>query len=167
MTDVFRGILGESTGGLTTHPCSNLDDLTLFFSIIWKNTRARDLGLAEELAAAMVERNWTLESLDCLPPSLAVPIREVLRICQIGPRMTYALETYKLIDRADLFEFVRGASTNYDMFTPENNGPVCFPLVSLVFIMLIYLHSTSSGPLFGWLPVMLAEIWKQIQALGT
>jgi hypothetical protein len=132
MTGVFRGVLGEFTGGLATHPCSNLDDLTLFFSIIWRNPRARDLGLAEELAAAMVERNWTLESLDNLPLSLAIPIREVLRICQIGPRMTYALETYKLIDRADLFEFVRGATTNYDIPTPENDGPVSFSLFSLI-----------------------------------
>jgi hypothetical protein len=135
LAGIFRGILGDLTGGLADHPCSNLDDLHVFFSIIWKNARARDLGLAEGLAAAMVERNWTLESLDRLPLPLAIPIREVLRICQIGPRMTYPLETYKLIDRADLFEFVRGASTNYDITAPESDGPVRSPLFSLVFLM--------------------------------
>lgn len=115
--------LGLNSGGFSaitsSHPCSNLDDLSAFFSIIWRNTRVRDLALSEELATTMVERNWTLESLDKLPVSLALPIREVLKTCQISPRMTYSLETYKLIDRDDLFEFVKGVSTNYDIPAPE------------------------------------------------
>lgn len=108
---------------ITNQTCTNLKDLSLFFSMIWRNTRVRDLGLSEELAHAMVERNWTLESIDNLPVSLAIPIREVLKTCQISPRMTYSLETYRLIDRDDLYEFVKGTSANYNMPTTEVQGP--------------------------------------------
>ena len=124
MPGMFNSSIADFNVIPASRPCSNLDDLSTFFSIIWRNTRVRDLGLAEELANTMVERNWTLDTLDKLPVSLALPIREVLKTCQISPRMTYSLETYKLIDREDLFEFVRGASANYDIPTPENDSSV-------------------------------------------
>jgi len=167
LTDVFSDVLGVSTGGLSSPPCSILNDLSIFFSIIWKNTRARDLPLAEALASAMVERNWTLESLDRLPISLAIPIREVLRICQISPRMTYPLETYKLIDRADLFEFIRGGSVDYDIRTPENVDLVGRSLRSLVPHSLISVYSDLSALLYRRPLGMPVGIWKWMQILGA
>lgn len=80
--------------------------------------------MAEALCQAMVDRSWQLEALDNLPTSLATPIREVLRICQISPKMSYQLETYKLIERPDLFEFAGGSSAAYEVPVSEGNRSV-------------------------------------------
>lgn len=119
---------------------SNLEDLSSFFTIIRKNSRVRDLGLAEALCSAMVERNWSLKSLDDLPVSLAIPIKEILKICQISPKMSYSLETYRLIDREDLFEFARGIASNFEAPEAESDSSVSFgiprelPLVLTFFL---------------------------------
>jgi len=104
--------------------CSKLEDLGTFFDIIRKNVRGRDIPLAESLCNAMVERNWTLESLETLPISLSTPIREVLKICQISPKMSYSLEVYKLIDREDLFEFARGIASGFEASNTEDDPSV-------------------------------------------
>lgn len=92
----------------SSNPCSILDDLDLFFQHIRLNSSAKSQEFAEGLALVMIERNWKLEMLNLIPLCLAIPIREILRICQISPKMTYPLEMYTLIDRPDLFEFARG-----------------------------------------------------------
>jgi hypothetical protein len=106
--------------------CSKLEDLRNFFDIIRKNVRARDVPLAELLSSSMVERNWSLKSLENLPMSLAIPIREVLKICQISPKMSYSLEVYKLIDREDLFEFARGFASEIEASNTEDDPSVSF-----------------------------------------
>jgi anaphase-promoting complex subunit 1 len=104
--------------------CSKLEDLCAFFDIVRRNVRGRDVPLAESLCSAMVERNWSLKSLENLPISLATPIREVFKICQISPKMSYSLEVYKLIDREDLFEFARGIASGIEASNTEDDPSV-------------------------------------------
>ena len=89
-------------------PCHNLKDIFDFITLVLPNDRITRRAPAEQLLLEMVKRNWTAESLDSLPLSLAMPLRENLRLCQLFPEPTYHLEAYEIIGRMDMFESVKG-----------------------------------------------------------
>ncbi|PVF92755.1 putative APC1-subunit of anaphase-promoting complex [Serendipita vermifera] len=105
---------------LNPHVCSNLADLSHFFDVILHNRKMADLNLGETLACHMVTRNWSLRNLDSLPISLAIPLREMLRVAQISSKMSYTPETYELIDRPDLRDLVRGAVAEGEIPAEDN-----------------------------------------------
>jgi hypothetical protein len=104
--------------------CSNLADLAHFFDVILHNRKMTDLNLGETLACHMVARNWSLRNLESLPMSLAIPIREMLRVAQISSKMSYTPETYELIDRPDLRDLVRGTVADGEIPEEDNEKMV-------------------------------------------
>jgi hypothetical protein len=132
---VYRGLKLNGATYSHGHPFSVIEDLGLFFSIIRKNVHARNLELAEALAASMVERDWHHNSIETLILPLATPIMENLRICQISPKTTYSLDTYSLIDRPDLHEFAKGAYVMPDTPTIVYRKPVRADIMILFLVL--------------------------------
>lgn len=121
---IYQGLnLNNQTYG-RHHPFAILEDLSLFFSVIRKNAHAKNLELAETLVTSMVERNWHQGSLETLIVPLAIPLLEILRICQISPKTTYSLDIYSLIDRPDLHEFAKGSYEMPDIPAIDYRKPV-------------------------------------------
>merc|ERR1712129_45630 len=56
----------------------------------------------EQLVLAMVEENFTLNDIDCLPLGIALPLRDAIKSRKHSPSLNWPKDAYLLIGREDL-----------------------------------------------------------------
>lgn len=59
---------------------------------------------AEAAVLMMAQRNYTSDFLNLLPLSIAMPLREAARTCQLGPPADWPVNAYEFVGRNDLTE---------------------------------------------------------------
>ena len=120
-----RPISSYALGGLDPHPIMRL--FTNLFSTLSDVTQQSTRKRAEATVLMMANERMGKDFLNLLPLSIAVPLREAARTCQLGPPSEWPAVAYEFVGRNDLTE---SGKTNGDFMFNDGYLTVKDHLVS-------------------------------------
>ena len=90
--------------GTAKDPCSLATDLISVYDALQSNAEPRPSALdcAAKVVLALDRLGWTTLDIDAITFSFAMPLREVLRMCQANPPDDWPLGAYELVGRPDI-----------------------------------------------------------------
>ena len=83
---------------------SHLHDLILLYTALSDPKQKDTHKRAEAAVLMMAQRGYTPDFLNLLPLSIATPLREAARTCQLGPPADWPVNAYEFVGRNDLTE---------------------------------------------------------------
>lgn len=102
-----------------------------------------------EYGLRLMVRDGYEPTLECLPPGLAAPLREVLRTCQLSPSGSWPIPAYQLVGRNDLAEGL--SKSSYPLHTSGYRSVKDY-IVSNSVLNFLWLSVSSQGRLTAQLP---------------